>query len=104
MEGALKIKITEEGAETVITVGGRLDTNTSPEFEQVVAPVLASSVSRIKLDLGALGYVSSSGLRQFLRIQKNIAQKKGALRLAGMNPAIREVFDVTGFSALFRIE
>lgn len=104
MEAALKIKITEEGEETVITVEGRLDTNTSPEFEQAVAPVLASSVSRIQLNLDALGYVSSSGLRQFLRIQKNIAQKKGVLRLVGMNPAIREVFDVTGFSALFRIE
>lgn len=104
MEAALKIKIAEEGEETVISVSGRLDTNTSPEFEQAVAPVLASSVSHIKLDCSALDYVSSSGLRQLLRIQKNIVQKKGVLRLVGLKPAIREVLDVTGFSVLFRIE
>lgn len=104
MEVALKMKIAEEGEETVISVSGRLDTNTSPEFEQAVAPVLASPVSHIKLDCKALDYVSSSGLRQLLRIQKNIAQKKGVLRLTGLKPAIREVLDVTGFSVLFRIE
>lgn len=104
MENAIKIKIKQEGDETVISVGGRLDTNTSPEFEGAIAPVLASAVSHIKLDCGALDYVSSSGLRQLLRIQKNIAQKKGVLRLVGLKPAIREVLDVTGFSMLFRIE
>lgn len=100
----MEVHLREEGSETVIELIGRLDTTTSPQFEQAIEPILKGEALKVKVDCSRLDYVSSSGLRLFLMLQKNIKAKKGSLRLCGLNPAIREVFNVTGFSAIFRIE
>lgn len=99
----MEVKIME-GPETVITVSGRLDTTTCPEFEEKVRPTLEGAATQVKVDCSGLDYVSSAGLRQFLLLHKKIAGKGGKLTLCGLNPAVREIFNVTGFSAIFRIE
>lgn len=96
------MKITE-GPETVITIIGRLDTNTSPAFEKAITPILTGATKEVKIDCSALDYISSSGLRLFLMLQKNINQKKGSLNLCGLSDSIKEIFNVTGFSAIFKI-
>lgn len=98
----MEVKITE-GAETVITIAGRLDTNTSPAFEKAITPILTGATKEVQVDCSALEYISSSGLRLFLMLQKNINQKKGTLRLCGLSDSIKEIFTVTGFSAIFKI-
>lgn len=99
----MKVQITE-GTETVITLSGRLDTNTSPEFEKAIEPVMQGTAPRVIMDCSALDYISSSGLRLFLMLQKNVSQKKGKLILKGLSPEIKEIFNITGFSAIFTIE
>lgn len=100
----MEVKITKDPEMTIISISGRLDTNTSPEFEKALEPVLSSDISHIIVDCNNLTYVSSSGLRLFLILQKNISVKKGSLSLRGLNPAIKEVFNITGFAAIFKIE
>lgn len=99
----MEVKITE-GAETVITVSGRLDTNSSPEFEKAIEPVLMGSAQQVIIDCKALIYISSSGLRLFLMLQKKMSAKKGTLLLRGLSAEIKEIFNITGFSAIFKIE
>ena len=36
--------------------------------------------------------------------QKMVTAKKGSLRLTGLKPEIQEIFNITGFSAIFKIE
>lgn len=100
----MEVKITKDPEVTIIAISGRLDTNTSPELEKALEPVLFGDISHIIVDCNDLSYVSSSGLRLFLILQKNISAKKGSLSLRGLNPAIKEVFNITGFAAIFRIE
>jgi len=99
----MKVKITE-GDVTIIEISGRLDTNTSPEFERAIEPITSGSVSHVAVECSALNYISSSGLRLFLMLQKNISQKKGTLILRGLSSDIKEIFNITGFSAIFTIE
>ena len=96
----MEVNITE-GNQTVISVKGRLDTVSAPEFEQAIAPVIAGDMKQIILDCTALEYISSSGLRLFLTLQKTAAAKQGTLILKGMKDEIKEIFDMTGFSAIF---
>lgn len=98
----MEVKITE-GPETVVAIVGRLDTNSSPAFEKAITPILAGEAKVVKIDCSALDYISSSGLRLFLMLQKNINQKKGSLSLCGLSDSIKEIFNVTGFSAIFKI-
>ena len=99
----MKVTVTE-GPEVVVIVSGRLDTNSSADFEKTIEPVLTGTALKVKVDCSDLKYISSSGLRVFLLLQKKVSHRSGILRLCGLNDDVREVFDVTGFSALFLIE
>ena len=50
-----------------------------------------------------LEYVSSSALRVFLMTLKTLKKKNGRFVLFGLQPQIREVFDISGFLDLFQI-
>jgi len=99
----MDITITD-GAQTVIVITGRLDTVNASDFEKAVAPVIAGDMRDIVLDCASLDYISSSGLRSFLTMQKAANAKQGKLSLKNMKPDIKDIFDMTGFSAMFRFE
>jgi anti-anti-sigma factor len=99
----MEINITT-GKQTLITINGRLDTVSAPQFEEAIAPILTGEMKEVVVDCAAMDYISSSGLRIFLALLKSAMAKKGNLLLKGMKPEIREVFDMTGFSAIFTIE
>ncbi len=87
-----------------IVVSGRIDTVSSPEFEKAIAPVIDGDMLGVVVDCADLSYVSSSGLRLFLSLQKAANAKGGSLVLKSMKPEIKEIFDMTGFTALFKFE
>ncbi len=87
----------------LIRVEGRIDTTNYNEFENAVNAVITSDTKQIYLDCNELNYISSSGLRIFLTIQKKMMAAGGKLKLFAMQPAIREIFDISGFSSIFAI-
>jgi anti-anti-sigma factor len=95
----------EVSAETIdgillITIAGRLDTNTASSFDAQLAPVLAQSQSNVLVDLGDVNYVSSAGLRSILQLVKHTAAHGGRVGLFGTQPHILEVIEMSGFPAL----
>lgn len=87
---------------TTLALVGRLDTVTAPELEKAVAELLPQADSLV-LDLGSLEYISSAGLRVILKAYKALSAK-GGLKLTGVQEAVREVFDITGFSDFLDME
>src|SRR5512140_2277832 len=82
---------------------GRLESKTSPELEKKVTALLGAGERRFVVDLGATEYVSSAGLRVLLMLAKKVSGGAGRLALCGLNPQVREVFDIAGVGALFVI-
>ena len=89
---------------TVVTLKiiGRLDTTTAPALESAVDGCPAG-MQELVLDCTALEYVSSAGLRVILKAQKQM-NRQGSMKLVGVNDAIMEVFDITGFADILTIE
>lgn len=85
-----------------LSLTGRLDTVTAPELEKALAELLPQADSLV-LDLGSLEYISSAGLRVILKAYKALSAK-GGLKLTGVQEAVREVFDITGFSDFLDME
>ena len=56
------------------------------------------------LDFAGLDYISSAGLRMVLVVAKRLKQESGLLVLCGMQPHVREVFDISGFLAILNVE
>jgi anti-anti-sigma factor len=100
---ALEIRQEQEGSVRVLTLSGRLDTETAADLELSLQDLLGAGERFFLLDLTGIGYVSSAGLRVLLGLAKQLDGGKGSLRLCGLSAAVRQVFDVAGFSKLFAI-
>ena len=98
----MTINITDD-IQTIITVKGRLDTVSAPDFEKAVASIMTGAMKDTVVDCTELDYISSSGLRQFLALQKTANAKQVKLTLKGMKDEIKEIFDMTGFTNLFHL-
>jgi anti-anti-sigma factor len=77
-----------------IALGGRLDTHSHAELDRQLAPVLASPVSSVVLDLAQLDYISSAGIRSILLARKALAARQGKVLVVNPQPQIQKVFDV----------
>lgn len=98
----MNIQKTLSGAALTVALEGRLDTTTAPKLEEELRGS-ADGVSRLVFDLAKLEYISSAGLRVLLAMQK-LMNQQGEMVLQNVNEAVMEVFEVTGFSDILRIE
>ncbi|MFG1403281.1 STAS domain-containing protein [Xanthobacter sediminis] len=87
----------------LLKVAGRLDTPNAKPFETSLMDVVSMSDGAIVVNLAGVDYVSSSGLRALLVAGKAMRNAKRRLALTSLQPQIREVFDISGFSTLFEI-
>ena len=97
----MSLKIERKNTET-LALTGRLDTLTAPELETEISAMLPG-VQTLTLDMENLDYISSAGLRVILKTQKAL-EKKSGLKLTHVSEAVKEVFDITGFSDFLTIE
>ena len=99
----MELKLDKDGIFTVVNITGRIDTTNFNEFEKEIGVILDQGETNIVLDCENLNYISSSGLRVFLIAQKRIMAVRGKLHLCAMQPTIKEIFDISGFSTIFKI-
>lgn len=97
---ALEIVKNADGEKLNVSLTGRLDTNTAPQFEQELG---LDGFNDVVLDFSGLEYISSAGLRVVLSAQKKM-NGKGSLKLCNVNETIMEVFEITGFTDILTIE
>ncbi|MBU2554109.1 MAG: STAS domain-containing protein [Bacteroidetes bacterium] len=100
----MNLNFTEVNNYKVVQIEGRIDTITAPDFESGIMNLMSDGVTKMIFDCTKLDYVSSSGLRVFLMAQKNISTNKGMLKVCCLQPSIKEIFDISGFSQIFTIE
>lgn len=92
-----------ENGITVLTISGRLDANTSGNLEARFLQSVETGASRFVFNLDGLEYVSSAGLRSLLLAAKKVKAIQGILVLAHLSEQVKEVFDMSGFSSIFKI-
>ncbi len=99
----MKILENKTGDILIISLGGRLDGSNSTNVEEKVLAFIDGGEKKMLFDLSELDYVSSVGLRIFLLAAKKMKGIEGKLALCGLKDQIKEVFDLSCFSALFPI-
>lgn len=99
------MKIEKEKIEefSVLKIKGRVDTLHSTQLESEVNKLFDNGDNNVILNCKDMNYISSSGLRVFLVAQKRAIATQGKLFLCHMQPAIFEIFRISGFSNLFKI-
>ena len=100
----MNIQQTDQEGVTILEPSGRIDTTTSGTLEEVLRRTVDAGARRLIVDLAAVEYISSAGLRVFLVVAKRMRDLHGRLILCGMPEPVAQVFRLAGFMALFQVE
>jgi len=87
----------------IVSVEGRMDAVTTPEFEQKLGGWIDEGEIRFIVDFAGLGYISSAGLRGILTSVKRLKAEGGQIVLTSLHGTVKEVFEISGFSTIIPI-
>jgi anti-sigma B factor antagonist len=92
-----------QGETTVVRAEGQLIVGNRHELKELVGRALEGGARRFVLDFSRTGYIDSSGLGALVTIAKQVRERGGELRLAGLNEDLRSLFELTKLDTLFAI-
>ena len=98
----LKIHTSQEDGTLYFDITGRIDSITAPKFEQELNTINLSSVRKIVIDCARLDFISSAGLRVLLKM-RNHTTEDTVIEAINVTPAVKDIFDITGFSDIITI-
>lgn len=99
----MEISESEANGIQLVDVAGRIDSATAKLLEDKVVGLLDGGAKALIIDLTRVEFVSSAGLRVFLLAAKRLKAAGGKYGLAGLQPQVREVLEVSGFSKIFSL-
>ena len=98
----MTIEISKNAEAATIKVVGRLDTTTAPALDKAINEDMGD-VKNLVLDVQAMEYISSAGLRVLLGAQKKM-QKIGSMKVVNVCQEVMDVLEMTGFADILVIE
>lgn len=81
----------------LISFTGQLNSGNAASAENDILGLITQGDRKLVFDFSNLDYISSAGLRVVLVAAKRLKPEGGRLVLFGMQPQVREVFDISGF-------
>jgi len=99
----MEIDVKKEGQAVIIALTGRMDAVSAPQFDKTVDDFIAQGKTRLLIDFKSLEYISSAGLQSILALAKRLELINGTVHLSDLNGAVKEVFEISGFSSIFPI-
>jgi anti-anti-sigma factor len=96
----LAIDIRAVGDQTVLTVGGEVDIVTVESFENALRDAQRSP--RVVVDLSEVTFMDSAGINALVGAYHRVGPDC-ELRLVGLRPNVRRVFEITGLLELFKV-
>jgi anti-sigma B factor antagonist len=99
----LTIRVTriEEGS-ALVSLGGRLTIDSSPEFRnQLLAVLYGETLENLIIDLSDVPYMDLSGVATLLETLRLARSRKTGLQLRGLHDRPRYLLEVTGLLSLF---
>jgi anti-sigma B factor antagonist len=96
----MEINVKSIGQVTVVEIAGDIDSNTAPQAQEQVLPLVQPG-SKVLLDMSGVEYMSSAGLRMLLSMYRQISRGDGGIVLVGLGEEIKDTMSVTGFLNFF---
>lgn len=100
----MDITLKEQDGRLIIAIIGDLDNVASSQAERSLAPAFEYTDGDITIDCTGLNYISSSGLRILLNLYKHTRANGHQSILKCMSDEVEEVFNLSGFLQLFKVE
>ncbi len=91
-------------AATEYVLAERVDVTNAKAVEKELNGIVDGGVKDLVLNFEKNQYISSAGLRCVLSLQKKLSKSGGSLLLTHVPPAVKEIFEVTGYSRFLKIQ
>jgi anti-anti-sigma factor len=99
----MQLTARQEKDATIVTVQGRVDGMTAPEFENYLSDLISQGRFTFIVNFSALEYISSAGLRSILATAKRLKTEQGTICFTGLKGTVDEVFKISGFYSIFKV-
>ncbi len=101
-----RIEIGEKGDVTVVnfTDNRIIDSALIEELgAELFSLVDVENRHKLLLNFANVEFLSSAALNKLIRLDKNIKDAKGSLRLSNLRPQISQIFEITRLTQIFQI-
>ena len=101
----LAVEISEQRNGDVVVLGpiGRIDNDTSPDFQAKLLNSVGSDGARVLVNLSGVDYISSAGLRALMMASKQSKATEGKLAVAALGPVVQEIFTISRFALVVQV-
>ena len=97
----MHISENEDGKVVIVSVEGRVDTESAVDVNTTLQNVVSSGKYNLVLDMSDVSYISSSGLRVLADILTRSRKAGGDLKLVGLSDKVLRVMQIIGFTQFF---
>lgn len=98
------VRIEEQGAVVLLEVKEeRLDAHNSGELKAQMLNLFEEGKNNLVVDLHEVRFVDSSGLGALVSGFKNASARNGNLKLSGLQPQVKSMFELTRLHRVFEI-
>ncbi|MCI0394438.1 MAG: STAS domain-containing protein [Chloroflexi bacterium] len=98
----MEVTVNKQGQVTVVTIVGSLDALTAGEVASFLSDQIRQGEIRLVADFSQVDYITSAGLRTILATLKEARSQGGDLRLAGAQPNVHKVLQMSGFTNILK--
>ena len=95
--------VESKGPTLLLRVCGRINILNAHSFEEEVLRAAAGTTSDVVVEGSGITYISSAGLRAFLRISRNLDKRGRKLHICNLEPHIQNTFEIVGFNRVISI-
>ena len=99
----MEMKSTKEGDVLIFEPEGRIHGTNARDVETAFLDKVRGGELVILVDFSEVDFISSAGLRVLLMVAKEVKARSGRIELCSMRDYLKEVFEVSGFNAIFQI-
>ena len=92
----LRVRTQSESGGHVLSLSGELDLASAGMLDTAIAELCTDGSKRITLEMEALEFMDSTGLRSVLVGQELCEVNGGELLIGTMSPQVRRLFEVSG--------
>ncbi len=98
-----EILVSNHDQVTLVEVNGRINSMNASDLATALSEQIDQGKVNLVLDLEAVDFMSSAGLRELVTALKKVKRSNGDMRLSNPAPRVREVLEMAGLDTIFLI-
>ena len=99
----MKISVKDKENIKILEVAGEIDFHSSGDLRNKFQEIIDKKCPKLLVNLQKVSYIDSSGLATFVEALQRMNRAGGKLVLAGLEPAVRGVFEIAKLDSIFAL-